>query len=96
MFRGLWDRQVDTIIDVKLGEADADSYKYEPMAALLAQWETIKKDKHCKHCHKEQKHFSPFVISVEGILGKEALVVLSQLSRVMAEIISEPLLKLQG
>ena len=25
MVRGLWDRQVDTIIDVKLGDADADS-----------------------------------------------------------------------
>ena len=38
MIRGLWDIQVESIIDVKLGDADADSYKYEPMAALLAQW----------------------------------------------------------
>ena len=38
MVRGLWDRQVDAIIDVKIGDADADSYKYEPMTALLARW----------------------------------------------------------
>ena len=43
MVLGLWDRQVDATIDFKLGDADADSYKYEPMTALLARWETIKK-----------------------------------------------------
>ena len=37
MVQGLWDLQVDDIIDVKLGDANADSYKYEPMAALLAR-----------------------------------------------------------
>ena len=38
MVQGLWDRQVDATIYVKLGDTDADSYKYEPMAALLAWW----------------------------------------------------------
>ena len=38
MVRGLWDPQVDAIIDIKLGDAYAGSYKYEPMAALLARW----------------------------------------------------------
>ena len=46
MIQGLWDRQVDAIIDVKLGDADADMYKYEPMTSLLSRWEKIKKDKH--------------------------------------------------
>ena len=90
MIWGLWDRQVEAIIDVKLGDSDADSYKYEPMAALLARWETIKNDKHCKHCHNQRKHFSPFVLSVGGILGREALVVLSQLIRFMADKSYEP------
>ena len=51
MVQGLWDRQVDVIIDVKLGDADADEYKYEPMKFFLARWENIKKYKHGKHCH---------------------------------------------
>ena len=38
MVQCLWYPQVDSVIDVKLGDADADSYKYEPMEALLAQW----------------------------------------------------------
>ena len=84
MVRGLWDRQVDTIIDVKLGDADADSYKYEPIEALLTRRYTIKKDNHGKHCHDQWKHFSAFVLSVDIILGREARVVLSQLIQAMA------------
>ena len=37
MIQVLWDRQVNAIIDVKLGDADAYTYKYEPMTALLAR-----------------------------------------------------------
>ena len=57
MIRGLWDWQADVIIVIKLGDADTDSYKYQPMAALLSWWETIKKDKHGKHCHDQGKCF---------------------------------------
>ena len=70
MVRGLLDFQVDAIIDVKLGDANVDTYKYEPMTALLARWERIKKDKHGKHCNDQRKHYSPFVISVDGIQGR--------------------------
>ena len=78
--QGLWDHKVEAIIDVKLGDTDADLYKYEPTAVLLAWWETIKKDKNGKHCHDQQK---TFVLSVDGITGGESLVVLSQLIQVM-------------
>ena len=48
MIQGLWDQQAYTIIDAKLGEADSDSYKYEPMVVLLTRWETTNKDKNGK------------------------------------------------
>ena len=35
MIRGLWDRQFDAIIDVKIGDADVYTYKYKTMKALL-------------------------------------------------------------
>ena len=50
MIQGLWDCQVDAIIDVKIGDADADTYKYDPMTSLLTSWEKINKDKYGKHC----------------------------------------------
>ena len=81
----LWDRQVDAIIGVKLGYADAYTYKYEPMTSLLARWENIKKDKHGKRCNEQYKHFSPFVLSVDGMIGRESLVVLYQFSQFMAD-----------
>ena len=61
-----------------------------------ARWEKIKKDKHGKRCHNQRKHFSPFVLSVEGMVGREALFLLSQLSWVMVEKMEEPLLKVWG
>ena len=70
MIWGLWDQQLEATIDVKLSDADADSYKYEPMGALLARWETIKNDKHGKHCHNKQKHFLFFSLSVDRMIGK--------------------------
>ena len=80
MIRGLWDRQVDANIEVKLGDADTDTYKYEPMTSLLARWEKIKKYKHSKHCNDQRKHFLLFLLSVDVMLGRESLVMLSQLS----------------
>ena len=90
MVCSLWYHQVNTIIDVKLGDADANTYKYEPMIPLLERWEKIKKDKHGKHCHDQRKRFLSFVLSVKGILGREALVILSQLSRFMSDKREEP------
>ena len=50
MVQCLWDRQVGAIIYIKLGDADADTYKYEKMIELLDMWGKINKDKHGKHC----------------------------------------------
>ena len=55
MIRGLWDRQADTIIDVKIGDADVYSYTYDPMAELLAWWETANKYKHGNKCNYKRK-----------------------------------------
>ena len=70
MIRGLWYCQVNSIIDFKLGDADADTYKYEPMKSLLTRREKINKDKHGKHCNNQREHFSPFILSVDGFLGR--------------------------
>ena len=55
---------------VRIRYYDTDTYKYEPTEKLLACWE---KDKYGKNCHEQQKHFSAFVLSMDGMLRKEAL-----------------------
>ena len=59
MIQSLWDRKANAIIDVKLGDTDADTYKYEPMKALLVTWENIKRYKHGKHCRDQRKKNHP-------------------------------------
>ena len=88
---GLWYQQDEAIIDVKLRDADTDSYNNEPMAEVMARWETTKKYKHGRHCQDQGKHFSPFVIFVDGMLGRASLVLLAQLSWIVAEKIHKPI-----
>ena len=61
MVRGLWDRQLEAIIDIKIGDIDTDYYKYEPMAALLDRWWTINNEKHDEHSNDKRKHSLFFI-----------------------------------
>ena len=61
------------------------------MGKLLADWEKTKKDKHGQACFDQRRHFYPFILSVYGVMGKEALVVLAILSRLMAAKLDEPI-----
>ena len=88
--------KTDVIIDVKLGNSDADCYKYEQMAALLAWWESVNKDNHGKHCQNQQKHFSTFLLSIVCMLGREALVIIEKSSQTMAAKMDKLILHIQG
>ena len=61
------------------------------METLLYRWDKIKKDEHGKHFQDKRKHVSPFVISVDGMIGRKALVVLANLSRLMTVKMDEPI-----
>ena len=45
---------------------------------------------------KQATYFSPLVIYIDGVLGKEALVVLTNLSQIMATKIEEPIFHVSG
>ena len=63
LIRGLWENQTDTIINVRFGDADTDTYKYEPMDKLLDHPEKENKDKQSKNCHEQRKKFSDCLLS---------------------------------
>ena len=95
LIQGLWKSQTDAIIDVRFGDSDADTYRKEPMEKILARREKEKKDKNGNNCH--EKRISPlFVLSLDGMLEKEALVVLTNLIRLMAEKLKKPLSHVRG
>ena len=96
LIRGLWERHTDAIINVRFGGSDKDTYNHEPMDKILASWEKQKKDKHGKHFHEQRKHFSLFVLSVDGLLGKESLVLFANLSWLMAAKMDKTILYVRG
>ena len=60
------------------------------MESLLAWWVKYKKEQHSKN-FLEQRIFYPFVLSVDGMLVKEVLVVLTIFSRLVAVKMEEPI-----
>ena len=92
IIRELWEQQNNDTISVKLRYTDADTYRFDPMENILDCWEKMNKDKQGNHFHEKRKHFSLFVISVAGMIGKEDLVVLVNLSRLVAAKMDEPIL----
>ena len=66
------------------------------MATLLDWWENINKDKHTKNFHDQRKDFPPFVLYVDGMLGREALIALVKLSQIMSAKMNKTVLHVRG
>ena len=66
------------------------------MDKLLAGWYKTNKYKHDQACYNQMRHFSPFFLSVDGMMVKEALVVLATLIRIMAAKMDEPVSHVTG
>jgi hypothetical protein len=72
LIRGFWARGTDCILDVRVTDTDAKSYCKRPPAKVLGTQEKEKKRKYLENCLQQRRHFTPFVVSVDGLLGKEA------------------------
>ena len=59
-------------------------------------WEKKNKDKYGKNCHEQRRHFSIFFLSVDGMIVKEALVLLMTLSWLFAEKLEETISYVHG
>ena len=65
------------------------------MKPPLNWWEKENKDKYGKHCHNKG-FFSLLILSVDGILGNKALVVLANLSQLIAAKMDETISYVRG
>ena len=84
LIRGLWASGTDCIIDVRITDVDAKSNRSKDPMKVLAAHEREKKKKYLEPCLEQRRHFSPFVVSTDGLLGKEAKTLLKKLSAVLA------------
>ena len=76
MICGFWSRGTDCIVDVRITDLDSKSYQKKSNDKVLAGQEQEKKRKYLAPCIANRRHFTPFVSSTDGLIGKEG-----QLSR---------------
>jgi hypothetical protein len=66
-------------------DVDAKFNRSEDPDKVLAAHEREKKKKYLGACLEQRRHFSPFVVSTDGLLSKEAKILLRKLSARLAE-----------
>jgi hypothetical protein len=72
LLHGFWARGTDCIVDVRVTDTDAKSYRHRDPAKVLITQEKEKKRKYLEACLEQRRHFIPFVCSTDGLLGQEA------------------------
>jgi hypothetical protein len=91
LIRGLWQQGTDAIIDVCITNLlDAKSNISQAPMKVLAAHKREKKRKYLEPCLEQRRHFSPFVVSTDGLIGKEAQTMLKKLSARLAEKSGKP------
>ena len=90
LIRGFWDRNTDCIYDVRIYDVriydvNQASYQLCKPASIIKSAENDKKKKYLGQCLTQRRHFTPFVVSCEGLLGKEADTFLKRLSKKLAD-----------
>jgi len=78
--REVWIPQVEALFDVRVADTDAASYVNHSVSAVLAIAEEEKKHKYLPAAELRHASFTPFVVSVDGTLGYEALMFLQCLA----------------
>ena len=77
--RGLWSNGQDAILDIRVTDTDQASYVKRDPEKVLQSHEKEKKKKYLRPCQHQRRAFTPFVMSVDGMLGQEAKNVLKQI-----------------
>ena len=90
LIRGLWVPGTDLIVDVMGTDTDARSHISQDPLKVLEKCEWQKKTKLLRACLDQRRHFTPFVFSVDGLLGKEARTLLKKLSTMLSDKWNKP------
>ena len=85
LIRRFWNRSTEFIIDVRICDVHQPSYLVRNPVNILKSAEISKKSKYLRNYLDQRRHFNPFVVSCEGLLGKKADVFLKRLSMKLTE-----------
>jgi hypothetical protein len=84
LIQGFWARGTNCILDVRVTDTDAKSYCKQLPAKALETHKEEKKPKCLRACLERRWHFTPFVCSVDGLLGREATIFSKRLAAKVA------------
>eukprot|EP00731_Ephydatia_muelleri_P006476 Em0003g724a len=70
--RGVWQPQTAALLDVRVVDTDAQSYASRTVDAVLCSAEQEKKRNYSAAVEDRRASFTPFVVSVDGVLGHDA------------------------
>jgi hypothetical protein len=85
LVQGLWACGTACIIDICIRDIDAKYQRSKNPHKVLEAQEREKKKKYLETCLEQRRHFSPFVASTEGLLGKESRTLLKKVFALLAE-----------
>ena len=69
---GVWSPQTEALFDIRIIDTDAPSYKHHTPEAVLESAAKEKKRIYQKAVEDRRSQFTPFVVSVDGLLHREA------------------------
>ena len=75
LIRNIWKNQTDGILDVLITNLDAPSNFHRKPETVHISHERENQKKYLLTCLNQRRHFSPLVVSYDGVLGNEAKVV---------------------
>ena len=70
--RGVWQPQVEALFDIQVIDTDAPSYRRRSPISVLDSGAVEKKRVYCSAVEDRRGNFTPFVLSVDGLLQREA------------------------
>jgi hypothetical protein len=84
LIRGIWAQHgTDFIINIRIMDVDANSRCSKAPDIVLTALR--QKNKYLEACLRHRQHFSPFVVSMDGLFCKEVETLLKKLSALLAE-----------
>ena len=81
---GFWAPGTKCILDVRITDPSAKSYRKKDPRKVLETQEKEKKDKYLRKCLEKRMHFTPLVFSVDGMAGREAKKAMKNLASLLA------------
>jgi hypothetical protein len=79
--RGIWTNGYGCIIGVRATDTDQPTHcKRDPESVILSQ----EKEKYVEPCLEQRRYVTPFVVSTDGLLGREASTLAKRIAQKLA------------